>query len=263
MQGGVRPMLIITMKALRGKQTRAEVQKQMPRHQDCIYTRGVSSLLVLFFLKYKIPWKILFYCTSFYFFPLRSNSRPALLCSPEVWRLLLALPPFLGFLLACVGVDLVPHPAQDVGGGFGGHDERLDHGRRQLAQNSAHRPSHAALLVLPGGCAVDCQRSVCDPLEIGAWGGKSMKEETFVAITQVYLYIFYLFYDSVGFRHSLPQVHWLMRQSVVGEALYFLCVLLIRHWRHHVVGCLGSSLRRHGKKNVKRLGRQRSMMIFF
>lgn len=86
---------------------------------------------------------------------------------PVVRQLLLALLPFLGFLLACVGVDLVPHPAQHVGGGFGGHDERLDHRGWQLAQNSAHCPSHPSLLVLPGGCAVDCQRSVCDPLEVG------------------------------------------------------------------------------------------------
>lgn len=84
----------------------------------------------------------------------------------NVWweGLLLALPPFLRLLLTGVGVDLVPHPTQDVGRGLGGHDERLDHRWRQLAQDSAHGARHPALLVLPGGCVVDGQRCVCDAL---------------------------------------------------------------------------------------------------
>lgn len=40
-----------------------------------------------------------------------------------------------------------------------------------------------------------------------------------------------------------------MSQSVMGEPFYPLCVPLIRHWRHHVIGCLGCCLKTHTHKN--------------
>lgn len=184
-------MLIITMKALRGKQTQAEIQKQINATTSGLYLHSwcivpYEMLRSSFF--YKIHWKNFFHCTGFFFF-FFFLFRPSHGCG---LRLLLALPPFLRFLLACVGVDLVPHPAQHVGGGLGGHDERLDHRRRQLAQNSAHRPRHPSLLVLPGGCAVDCQRCVCDPLEMGALQEKTIKEKIiFIGIIQIRLLFFF------------------------------------------------------------------------
>lgn len=83
-------------------------------------------------------------------------------------ELVLPLPPFLRLLLARIRVNLVPHPTQHVRSCFSGHDERLDHRWWQLSENSAHCPCHPSLLVLPGGCVVDGQCSVCNSLKMEA-----------------------------------------------------------------------------------------------
>lgn len=79
-------------------------------------------------------------------------------------ELLLPVPPFLRLLLTCIRVNLVPHPTQDVRGGFGGHNEWFDHCWWQLAENSTNSPCHPTLLVLPCGCVVDGQGCVCNAL---------------------------------------------------------------------------------------------------
>ena len=56
-------------------------------------------------------------------------------------------------------------------------------------------------------------------------------------------YFLYLFYHSVGFGYTFPQVNGLMSQSVMGEPFYPLCVSLIRHRRHHVVSRLSCCLK--------------------
>lgn len=46
-----------------------------------------------------------------------------------------------------------------------------------------------------------------------------------------------------------------MSQPVMGEPLYPLCVSLIRHWRHHVIGCLSCCLKTHTHTLLWRLER--------
>lgn len=81
-------------------------------------------------------------------------------------QLILALlrAPFEGFFLQGVGFDLVAHPTQEVGGGLGGHDQRLDHGGRDLPQDAAHGPRDALLLVPTSSHVADGLGRVYDAL---------------------------------------------------------------------------------------------------
>lgn len=168
----------------------------------------------------------------------------------------LALPPFLRLLLPCVWVYLVPHSSQDVGGGFSGHDERLYDSRRQLAEDATHRPRHPALFMLPGGRVIDSQCCVCDAL----WTEAKSSIGCCININGIWVktlficsFIVYLFYNSVGFGYTFSQVNRLMSQSVMGEPFHPLCVPLIGHRGHHVVGRLSCCLNWH--TSIRLVGR--------
>lgn len=82
-------------------------------------------------------------------------------------------PPLQRLFLVGIRLDLVTHPPQEIGGGFRGHDERLDHGRRDLPEDASHR-SRDALLLMPTSCNIaDGLGRVNNTLEENGKGGAS------------------------------------------------------------------------------------------
>ena len=59
---------------------------------------------------------------------------------------LIVLTPFVDGFSSAVGHQLTLYTADDVDGGLGSQDQRLDDVGRNLTQNSAHRPRHPLLL---------------------------------------------------------------------------------------------------------------------
>lgn len=231
--------MLITMKALRGKW---KADKLTHISSNCHKRNYI--LLIPRMYKHISPF-------SKSSFPLLCHFC-TLMVSGSIWQqeLLLALPPFLWLLLPCIRVDLVPHPAQDIGGGFSGHNEWLNHCWRQLTENSTHCPRHPTLFVLPGGCVIDGQCCVCDPLCMETPKNPIKRQFCNVNVVWVnHIYFLYLFYHCVGFGYTFPQINGLMSKSVMSVPFYPLCVSFIRHWRHHVIGRLSCCLRWHKQWN--------------
>lgn len=231
--------MLITMKALRGKW---KADKLTHISSNCHKRNYI--LLIPRMYKHISPF-------SKSSFPLLCHFC-TLMVSGSIWQqdLLLALPPFLWLLLPCIRVDLVPHPAQDIGGGFSGHNEWLNHCWWQLTENSTHRPRHPTLFMLPGGCVIDGQCCVCDPLCMET--PKNPIKRQFFNVNVVWvnnIYFLYLFYHCVGFGYTFPQINGLMSKSVMSVPFYPLCVSFVRHWRHHVISRLSCCLRWHKQWN--------------
>lgn len=73
--------------------------------------------------------------------------------------------PLLVVLALLVGEQLVSHPAENVGGGLRGDDDRLEGSGRDLSQDAAHSARHAFLLVLSEGHFDNVLSSVLQALQ--------------------------------------------------------------------------------------------------
>lgn len=73
--------------------------------------------------------------------------------------------PLLGLVLPNVRSNLVSHASQHIRRSFRGNNQRLHHGRRDLAQDFAHGPGDPSALVLPGRGLIDGVSRVCDALK--------------------------------------------------------------------------------------------------